>query len=475
MRKTIVVVGGGLGGVAAALRLARAGHAVEVWEKNAAPGGKLQERRDAGFRWDTGPSLLTMPHVVRDLFDAAGEKMEDHLALEPLPLTCRYSWRDGTVIDEDAAFWKRPDTARFLAHAKGIYDLSGEAYLNYPPAEFWRAFTLRNVARLRHLPKVATLRTLAREDARRFADPHVRQIFDRFATYNGSSPYRTPATFAIIPYVEATFGGWYVRGGMARLAEAAVRLAEKAGVVFRCGTEAASWEHGVLESADGRKARPDVVVCNQDVLAAARTWLASRYSKRELATLLRPELSTSGFVVLLGTTKTFPRLAHHNIFFSADYPAEFADLFDRKRLPADPTLYVAATCRTDPADAPPGGDNLFVLANAPAVPPESLSDGQIAAYADHVVARLEAAGLEGLSGNIAVRHAFSPREFAARDGSRHGALYGWASHSLRASLLRPPLWRGRDLYFVGGTTHPGGGIPLVLLSANMVATRIGTA
>ncbi|MDE1170368.1 MAG: phytoene desaturase family protein [Verrucomicrobium sp.] len=475
MSKNVVVAGAGLGGIAAALRLACARHAVQVWEPGAVPGGKLRERREHGYRWDLGPSLLTMPHVLEELFAAAGERLEDHLALERLPGACRYFWRDGTVIDEDERFWARPEVARYLRRAKGIYDLSGEAYLSRPPAQFARALASpRGLPRLRHLPKVAARRTLAELSRKSFRDIHLRQLFDRFATYNGSSPYRTPATFSIIPYVEARFGAWYVRGGMAEIARALARLAEARGVRFCHGVAAARWGRGVLTGSDGRTARPDVLVCNQDVLAAAQTWLDGHFSAREMAALRRPELSSSAFVLTFGLPRRYSQLRHHNLFFSDDYRAEFDDLFIRRRLPEDPSLYVALTARTDPGDAPEGCDNYFVLANAPALPPGSLSPEDAAAYADRILARLESSGLPALRRMAVGLKIQAPEDFAARDGSLHGALYGWASHSLRAALLRPPLWSARrpGLYFVGGTTHPGGGIPLVLRGAGMVAARI---
>lgn len=253
MLKKILVIGAGLGGLAAAIRLARAGHAVEVWEKNAEAGGKLKEIRDGAFRWDTGPSLLTMPDVLRDLYTAAGERLKDHLDLVRLDSACRYFWTDGTVIDEDSAFWARPEVARFLEYARGIYELSGEAFLNHPPSQMWRAFTPRNFSKLRHLPKVATTQTLAAEVHRRITDPHLRQIFLRFATYNGSSPYATPATFNIIPYVEATFGPWYVRGGMVKIARELQALAERNGVSFRFNTTAVSITKTEAFAADGHR------------------------------------------------------------------------------------------------------------------------------------------------------------------------------------------------------------------------------
>jgi phytoene desaturase len=470
--KKILIIGAGLGGLAAAIRLARAGHAVEVWEKNADAGGKLKEVRDGAFRWDTGPSLLTMPDVLRDLFAAAGERMEDHLDLVRLDSACRYFWTDGTVIDEDAAFWAQPEIARFLDYARGIYELSGEAFLNHPPSEMWRAFTLRNLGKLRHLPKVATTRTLADEVERRITDPHLRQIFLRFATYNGSSPYQTPATFNIIPYVEATFGPWYVRGGMVKIARELQALAERNGVVFRFNTTACSWSRNEAVSLDHHRANFDILICNADVLSARESFLSD---PRELKKLTREPLSTSGFILFLGLRGRDPRLGHHNIFFSDGYPREFAEIHEQKIAPSEPTIYIAASAHTDPDHAPPDHDNWFVLVNTPARDPKQpWTPGETHGYRDRVLQRLGKFGFDDLPSRIVTQQTFTPTDFATRDLAHHGALYGWASHSIRASLLRPPLRApgAKNVYFTGGTTHPGGGIPLVLLSGRMVAEMI---
>ena len=473
--KKILVIGAGLGGLAAAIRLACAGYPVEVWEKNADAGGKLKEIRDGDFRWDTGPSLLTMPDVLRDLFTVAGERMEDHLDLVRLESACRYFWTDGTVIDENAAFWAQPEVARFLNYARGIYELSGEAFLNYPPSEMWRAFTPRNLGKLRHLPKVATTQTLAREVERRITDPHLRQIFLRFATYNGSSPYATPATFNIIPYVEATFGPWYVRGGMVKIARELQSLAERNGVKFRFNTLAAKWDGREATAHDGTTVRPDFLICNADVLSASDTFLKAVTPQTTRRSLLREPLSTSGFILFLGLRGRDPRLAHHNIFFSDDYPREFAEIHQQQIAPSEPTLYIAASARTDSSHAPDGHDNWFVLVNAPARDPSHpWTDDEARAYRDLVLQRLAKFGLTDLPSRIVTQRTFTPTDFAARDLAHHGALYGWASHSIRTSLLRPPLRAPgtRNVYFTGGTTHPGGGIPLVLLSGKMVAEMI---
>jgi phytoene desaturase len=475
MTRKILVIGAGLGGLAAAIRLARAGHAVEVWEKNAEPGGKLKEIRDGAFRWDTGPSLLTMPHILRDLFAAAGERMEDHLDLVRLDSACRYFWTDGTVIDEDAAFWSRPEVARFLEYARGIYEISGEAFLNHPPAEMWRAFTPHNLAKLRHLPKVATTQTLAREVERRISDPYLRQIFLRFATYNGSSPHATPATFNIIPYVEATFGPHYIQGGLVRIAQELAALAHRNGVTFHFNRTATAWNGREATAHDGITSRADILICNADVLSARSSFLQSITPPKTRRNLLREPLSTSGFILFLGVRGRDPRLAHHNIFFSGDYPCEFAEIHQQKIAPREPTIYVAISARTDPSHAPEGHDNWFVLVNMPARDPnEPWTPDEARGYRDVVLQRLQKFGFDDLPARLASEKIFTPTDFAARDLAYHGSLYGWASHSIRTSLLRPPLRapEAKNVYFTGGTTHPGGGIPLVLLSGKMVAEMI---
>jgi phytoene desaturase len=475
IRKKIIGVGAGLGGMAAAIRLAHAGHDVEIWEQNNVTGGKVQEFRQDGFRWDMGPSLMTMPHILQQLFSDVGAKLEDYLTLERLACTCRYHWEDGATVDENAAFFQREDVARFLRYAAGIYALSGEAYLHHPPGEFWRAFRWNNLGKLQHLPKVATMQNLAEKVNRYFTDPHLRQLFHRFATYNGSSPYLTPATFNIIPYVEAHFGAWHPRGGMAQIGVALRQLAEEKGVRFVLGTKAEEFRQGELRATDGRVARPDVVICNQDAIQARLTWLKSLENEASQRALLRPDLSSSGYILFLGVKRRHERLSHHNIFFSSDYPREFQAIFQQKVLPSEPTIYVSVTARTDKQDAPPDCDNYFVLVNSPALAAEKDSDESRQSYASVVIRRLEKMGLPGLSGDIAMQEIFSVRDFARRDGAYHGALYGWASHSISSALFRPPLRhpRQKNIFFTGGTTHPGGGIPLVLLSGKMVAEQAG--
>ena len=477
---SVAVIGAGMGGLTCAALLARAGLSVTVFEKNASVGGKLNWLEEGGYTWDMGPSLLTMPYVFEELWRKLGRSLSDDLTLLPLPITCRYRWTDGTAIDEDAAFWQRPDVARFLAYTRGLYDLSADAFLHHPLEEWWRQLRWKNLSKLRHLPKIASFRTMD-EVVRRFFghDPHLVQLFDRFATYNGSSPYKTPAAFNIIPYVEAKFGGWYVKGGLYEIALALERICRSHGVEFRFNRRVAGVERTgnqwVLKDAPvmGRITEEyfDRVVCNQDVLSFQEEDAAMQQR------LARTDLSISGFILYLGVGRQYPQLSHHNIFFSDDYPAEFRQLFDERRPANEPTIYVAVHSKADPDRAPPGCENWFVLVNAPALTPDGRVDWPAIAqsYGDRIMDRLETRfGFDGLRENIRVRRHFTPADFQSRYLSHAGSLYGFASHGVRAAFQRPKLQpAGVDhFYFVGGSTHPGGGLPLVCLSGQMVAEKI---
>ncbi len=491
VRQTVAVIGGGVGGLTCAACLAHAGLDVTLFEKNERVGGKLGWLEADGFTWDTGPSLLTMPYVFERLWQRLGRRLENDLTLVPLPVTCRYRWTDGTVIDEDAAFWRRPEVARFLAYARGLYDLSADAFLHHPLEDWWKQLRPGNLSKLRHFPKIASFKTMHEVVQSFFPnDPHLVQLFDRFATYNGSSPFLTPAAFNIIAYVEAHFGGWYVRGGLFEIARAMEKICLEAGVRIRKDTEVTGWEpdrpngksaapRHVLRIGDERLAF-DHVVCNQDVLSATPRFLPTRAAatfQRTHQDRLAP--STSAFIMLLGVGREYPALAHHNIFFSDDYPREFQELFDERTPPAEPTIYVAVHSKADPQRAPAGSENWFVLVNAPALggrganPPDwaTIAD----AYGDGIIDRLETQfGCAGLRAAIRVRQHFTPDDFQTRYLAQAGSLYGFASHGVRAAFQRPKLEPPgmKNFYFVGGTTHPGGGLPLVCLSGQMVADKV---
>ncbi|HUS14488.1 MAG TPA: phytoene desaturase family protein [Chloroflexia bacterium] len=488
--RRIAVVGAGVGGLATAVRLAASGCRVTVCEQDAQPGGKMNQVRAAGFTFDTGPSLITMPGVFHDTFRAVGRRIGDYLQLQPLDPICRYAWPDGTRLDTSsnlaamtAAIGRLEPRdvggfLAFLAHSRRLYERAARPFL-YGERPRPRDLLARRGLDVLRIDALPTMDQVVR---RYFRDPHLVQLFNRYATYNGSSPYRAPGTLCLIPSVEFVGGAWYIPGGLYRLVESLVAVCGELGVDLRLGTPVAE----VLVSGRGRTAQAtgmrlasgetlaaDAVVVNSDPLRARDALFAADRREAAAGRPVPPnaDLSCSGFVLLLGTDCRWPMLAHHNIFFSADYPAEFRAIFDARRPAPDPTIYVTYTSASDPTQAPPGGGNLFVLVNAPPDADPAHWAAWAEPYAERVLDRLEASGLAGLRRHLVYRQVITPADFARRYSAYGGALYGYASHSRGAAFARPANRAPgvRRLYFVGGSAHPGGGVPLVLLGARLVA------
>lgn len=484
MKKPVIVIGAGVGGLSAAIHLAAAGLPVLVVEQNASVGGKMSEVRLAGFRWDTGPSVITMRAVLADLFAAAGRQLETYLDLRPVEPLTRYFYPDGTVLNATAflpsmlaqieAFDRRDVEGylAYLAYAARLHRITGPTFI-YETPPTWRSF-LRTPPH--HIWQVDARRTMAAAIHSYVRSPHLRQLLGRFATYVGASPYLAPATLNVIAHVELSGGVWYPQGGVYTIARALARLAGELGVEIRtdCPVQRIVVEGDAVRGvmmADGRLESADVVIANIDVTTVYQKLLPPRIATpRRLAVLTGVEPSCSGFVLLLGVEGEFPRLAHHNIFFSADYPGEFEAIFRQGVPPAEPTIYVAITSRSDSGHAPPGCENWFVLVNVPPVGPGFDWEQQAPAYREQVLARLAAFGLD-VRGNIRAEQMLTPLDLARQSGAWRGALYGLSSNYVFSAFRRPhnraPDVKG--LYFVGGTTHPGGGVPMVMLSGRLGA------
>lgn len=483
MSSTVAVIGAGLGGLSAAIHLARRGHDVHIFERNNTAGGKMNIRTAEGYRFDTGPSLLTMPSVVDELFSAAGCNRKDFFDIVPIDPLCRYFYPDGTVLDAHAeiermvqsiaAVSKRDAEAyrRFYAYSKRIYDITAEVFLFTPIHEWQRLLRARYVPTLLNLPRIDALRTMHQSVSAFFSDPRIVQLFDRYATYNGSDPFRAPATLNIIPYVEYGIGGYYIRGGLYRLVESLLSLAQKLGVQVHTNAEVQRIlyrdKRVVGVHVHGETYTADAVVCNADVVEAHTHLLSLPQRTKKLQAL---EPSISGMVFLWGVNKSHPQLMHHNILFSDDYRREFAQIFNQHIAPNDPTVYVSITSKSDTGHAPPGCENWFVLLNMP-----YLVDGQhweqaVESTRRAVLQKLRNNGLD-IAAHIEHETVFTPQDFYALYGSNRGSIYGISSNSQLTAFRRPPN-RSRDiqgLFFAGGSTHPGGGVPLVLLSGSMAA------
>lgn len=319
-----------------------------------------------------------------------------------------------------------------------------------------------------------------------FKDPRMVQLFDRYATYNGSSPYKAPATLAMIPYLEIAGGGYYVKGGLYRIVEALMEVARDLGVRFmpKCEVEQINVEPTKgfagakatgVRLKDGGDLRADAVIVNADPMYAYPALVPEVFRDEQLMKRMeRLEPSCSGFVLLLGVRGDYPELAHHNIFFSRDYRSEFDYIFDRREPAPDPTIYVACTSKSDPTQAPPGHSNLFVLVNAPALSPDIYWPARRDLYRDHILTCLEAYGLRGLRERIVFQETITPLDFQEKYHAWQGSLYGLSSNSRSTAFQRPPNRAPGvpNLFFVGGSVHPGGGIPLVLLSARLVSRLV---
>ena len=486
MSKQVVVIGGGLAGLSSAIHLARRGFSVDLFEQTSRLGGKMNEVRQDGYRFDTGPSLLTMPFVLDELFAAAGYRREELLTLVPIEPMCRYFYADGTRLDASSDRTRMNEAIaalsplddgqfdRFMAYSRRIYELTAEVFLYTPIHEWQKLLQRRHLATFFALPSIDAWRTVHKGVRRFFQDARIVQLFDRYATYNGSNPYQAPATLNIIPYVEYGFGGFYIKGGMYRLVEALESVARVLGVRIHSGQpvqEIILSKGGVAGvRVEGELLRADRIVCNADVVSAFNRLLPGFAAQSRQLNRLEPSLS--GMIFLWGVNQRHPELAHHTIFFSDDYGREFAQIFLELRAPDDPTIYVAITSRADAGDAPPGCENWFVLVNMPYLRPGS-DEPEVGEVRSRILVKLRQHGID-LTGQIASETVITPRDFLQRYDSNAGSIYGLSSNS-RSMAFRRPANRSRvvrGLFFAGGSCHPGGGIPLVLLSGKMAADLI---
>jgi len=475
------VIGAGIGGLAIASLLANDGYEVDIYEKNDTPGGKLNQVVTQGYQFDTGPSLLTMPYIIEQLFAICEKDVNDYLTIEPLDLLCRYFYPDGTIfncykdIDKTVNEIKKfaPEDsghyAPFLKYAENLYDRTSTSFLLNPLSKWSDFLGLSYLDILR----IDSFHTVSERVEHFFESSYMRQFFKRFTTYNGSSPYKAPATLNVIPHVELSMGGYYIRGGMYQLAQALHKLAIDSGVTFHFNTTVQSIEavkdrkHHIITNRDSQN-QYDLVVSNSD---ATETYLKllnrPKLSAKKRNKIQRQEPSCSGFVLLLGCNKEFSQLEHHNIFFSPDYENEFHQIFDKQTAAENPTIYVTNTSLKDSELSPKNHSNLFVLVNAPYLSDKISWSDYKEEYASKIINILEDRGLNNLRQSIEIKEIITPEDFYNKYLSNRGSIYGTSSNSKWAAFNRPKNKSPyiKNLYLVGGSTHPGGGIPLVILSA----------
>ena len=485
--KGVAIIGGGLGALSGAIRLARLGFSVQLFEKNPKIGGKVNEVILEGYRFDTGASLLTMPFVIDELFDFAGFKRSDYLDFVSIDPICRYFFSDGSVMDASADKAKMKAAieelssddveayTRFLKYAERIHDLTAEIFMFTPIHEFGKLMRLRYFRTLFRLHQIDPFRTVHQSVSRFFSDPRLVQLFDRYATYNGSDPFQAPATLNIIPYIEYGLGGYYIKDGIYRLIDALEAVACELGVQIQTSARVEKICHdgkrvsGV--QVNGEKFETDYVLCGADAVVAYDELIGGSQHRSEKLNRLEPSLS--GMVFLWGIKGKHPALGHHNIIFSSEYDAEFKQIFKHQQVPDDPTIYIAITSKTDTGHAPADSENWFVLLNMPYLAPGQMWEKEKVRMRTVVLDRLKQIGFD-IADQIEVEQIYTPEDFSELYASNQGSIYGVSSNS-RTTAFKRLSNRSRvlkGLYFAGGSVHPGGGIPLVILSGKMAATLI---
>jgi len=489
--KRVVVIGAGLGGMSAAIMLARSGFQVTILEKNAQVGGKLNQLQKDGFSFDLGPSIFTLPQIFRPVFEGDGKRLEDYIALQRVDPQWRNFFEDGVVLDlwedreqmrtELARFGPRVilEFEEFLAYSRRQYQIVESGYLRHGFDTFWQFMRFYGLKDARDLDY---LRSMSSSIRKRVSNPYLRNIFEYFIKYVGSSALDSPAFMNLMPNIQMEFGLWYVSGGLYQLAHAFRRRLDECGVTLHLEHEVVSIDRegqdvtGVqVRGSDGATAilKADYVISNMEVIPAMRKLLDA--SPSEMKKVRRFEPSCSGIIIHLGLDRVYPQLAHHNFFYSKDQHSHFRRVFREGKLPDDPTLYVVAPTRTDPSQAPAGCDNIKILQH---IPP--LSESQPATREDYIALKeicldkLERMGLTDLRRHIVVEDFWTPFDIEARYGSNRGSIYGVvcdprSNFAFKAPRQNPQF---RNLFFVGGSVNPGAGMPMVTLSGQHVARMI---
>ncbi len=484
--RRIAVIGAGLGGISAAIRLAQGGCRVAIYEKNAKIGGKLNILSERGYTFDLGPSILTLPHLFDPLFEGTGKRLAERVAIRPVRPHWRNVFEDGTVVDlypepermAEEARKAGEDPARvaaFLRYAAAMYDLVERGYFDAgldTAGEFARFYGLAA------FPGFDVLRTMHGAVARHLRSPYLRDVFDFFIKYVGSSSYRAPAFMNCLPTIQFRHDLWYVDGGMYNLATGLGRRMAELGIDVRLRAEVTAIRKAGarvtgIALADGTTVEADTVVCNMETLPAYRRLLHE--DERFLRRLRRFEPACSGLVIDLGLDCQYPQLAHHNFFFSGNQRRHFHAVFEERVLPRDPTLYVVAASRSDPTVAPPGCDCLKILPHIPPIDERHpLGPEAYQALKERVLDKLERMGLDGLRRHTVFEHVWTPLDIAQQYYSNAGSIYGVVCDRFRNFAFKTPKRSQRydNLFFVGGSVNPGAGMPMVTLCGQHVARMI---
>jgi len=484
----VVVIGAGLGGLSAAISLATEDFSVDLLEKNDKVGGKLNVLEKDGFTFDLGPSILTMPHIFRALFERAGKNMDDYVSIERVEPHWRNFFEDGSTLDlsSDPALMKQqldqlgPNTAnefaQFLAYSKKLCEVTEAGYFAKGLDSFWEL--LRHYGPVKSLQDFDVFRSMDQGVRRFIKDPKLVEVLNYFIKYVGSSPYDAPALMNLLPYIQFGYGLWYIKGGMYGMAQGLEKLALELGVSIRVNTEVAEIQHQsgratAVRLTDDSMIAAELIVSNMELIPAYQQLFTGQ--DKEIRRIEKFAPSCSGLVLHLGVDRIYPQLAHHNFFYS-DHPREhFKAIFHDHRLSEDPTIYLVAPCKSDPQQAPAGCEIIKILPHIPHLDPENpLQPEDYAAMRERVLLKLERMGLTDLRKHIVCEESWTPVDIQQKYYSNQGAIYGVVADRFK-NLGFKNAQRSKvlnNLYFVGGSVNPGGGMPMVTLSGQLVRDKI---
>ena len=486
MKSNAAIIGSGIAGIASALRLKAKGYEVDIFEQNDYTGGKLHSITRGKYRFDYGPSLFTMPHLVDELFGLFDIDPKDYFQYKRKETICNYFWEDGkrfqvnadtkTFIKEAAESFDESEKhlEDYLKSTKTKYDLTSKLFLEKSLHKFDTYLSKDTLKAVFNIGKLHLDSSLNEVNEKYFDHPKLIQLFNRFATYNGSTPYKTPGIMSMIPHLEMNYGTFVPKHGMHDISQSLTQLAKNVGISIHLNQKVDEivYENNTAKALkiNGNDQAFDLIVCNMDVYSAYNTLLKKVKAPKKT---LSQERSSSALIFYWGINKTFEELDLHNILFTEDYEKEFDHLFNKKYFADDPTVYINISSKEVKEDAQEGHENWFVMVNAPTNCGQDWT-AQTTYIREKVIAKINKCLGSKIENYIEVEHVVTPKDIEIATSSFQGSLYGTSSNNKFAAFLRHPNFSSKlkNLYFCGGSVHPGGGIPLCLLSAKIVSDLV---
>lgn len=483
--KKMIVIGSGIGGLATAIRLELKGYDVHVYEKNDYPGGKLTVLEGGGFRFDAGPSVFTLPHLVTELFELAGKNPSDYFEYIKHPVSAKYFWNDGTIftapanqqefIDKASETFKvdKEQLAKYFKNAQRKFNISSPVFLNksiHKPKNYWSKDYITSY------PSLITMdifKSMNATNKASLSHPKLTQVMDKFASYIGSNPYKTPGIMTLLPHLEITEGVYFPKEGMHAITQSIFRLAKELGVEFHFNSPVQSITT-VKNKVTGIQLEDqfiasDFVFCNTDAHFAHKHLLKTK----KLPFSVTQERSSSVVVFYWGINREFKELDLHNMFYPDDYQAEFEGIFNTGKIIEDASIYIHRSCHVNPSDAPQGMENWFVMIMVPS-DTNKVTAQTVKEIRKQTIEKLNRILHTNIEQHIVFEDYLSPQLIEQKTNSYHGALHGVSTNSAFSFFYRHSNFskKYKNLHFVGGSTHPGGGIPQCLQSAKIATHGI---